>query len=48
MCIIEVMKLMNHLKAGVAGVVVAIYADNGATVDKDDPLFAVSVEGPAG
>ena len=45
LCIIEVMKLMNHLKAGLAGRVVAIYAENGATVDRGQPLFALA---PAG
>ncbi len=44
LCIIEVMKLMNHLKAGVGGQVVAILAENGTAVAKDEPLFAVAVE----
>ena len=44
LCIIEVMKLMNHLKAGVDGRVVAIYPENGQAVAKDEPLFAVAVE----
>ena len=41
LCIIEVMKLMSHLKAGVAGTVVAILAENGGSVAKDQPLFAI-------
>lgn len=41
-CIVEVMKLMNHVKAGVGGRVVAIYAENGAAIGKDDPLFALA------
>ena len=40
-CIVEVMKLMNHLKAGVRGEVVAVYGENGAAVRKGDPLFAI-------
>jgi acetyl-CoA carboxylase biotin carboxyl carrier protein len=41
LCIIEVMKLMNHLKAGVAGEVIAVYGENGAAVRKGEPLFAI-------
>jgi acetyl-CoA carboxylase biotin carboxyl carrier protein len=40
-CIIEVMKLMNHVKAGLAGTVVAALVANGAQVAKDEPLFAI-------
>ena len=43
LCIIEVMKLMHHVKAGVDGQVVAIYVKNGAAVAKEEPLFAVVV-----
>lgn len=32
-CIIEVMKLMNHVKAGRAGIVVSIETENGAMVE---------------
>lgn len=45
LCIVEVMKLMSHLKAGVAGEVVAIYGRNGERVDKGEALFAIA---PAG
>ena len=38
-CIIEVMKLMNHVKAGVAGTVVAALVANGAQVSKDEPTL---------
>jgi acetyl-CoA carboxylase biotin carboxyl carrier protein len=41
-CIIEVMKLMNHVKAGVRGDVVAVYGENGVAVDKGAPLFAIA------
>ncbi len=40
-CIIEVMKLMNHLKARVSGRVVAVYVENGVAVEKGAPLFAI-------
>ena len=33
-CIVEVMKLMNHVKAGVSGEVVAVYVENGVAVQK--------------
>jgi len=39
-----VMKLMNHVKAGVAGTVVAALVANGAQVAKDEPLFAIRPE----
>lgn len=41
-CIVEVMKLMNHVKAGIDGVVVAVYGENGVAVQKGDPLFGVA------
>jgi acetyl-CoA carboxylase biotin carboxyl carrier protein len=41
-CIVEVMKLMNHLKAGVAGTVVAVYGRNGEAVQQGEPLFAIA------
>lgn len=40
-CIVEVMKLMNHVKAGVRGQVVAVYGDNGVAVGKGEQLFAI-------
>jgi len=43
-CIIEVMKLMNHVKAGVGGTVVAALVANGAQVSKDEPLFAIRAD----
>jgi acetyl-CoA carboxylase biotin carboxyl carrier protein len=43
-CIIEIMKLMSHVKAGMAGEVVAIYAENGVAVAKEAPLFAIRTE----
>ncbi|HSH11841.1 MAG TPA: biotin/lipoyl-containing protein [Ilumatobacter sp.] len=46
-CIVEIMKLMNHLKAGVRGEVVAVYAGNGVPVRKGQPLFAIRPSGSA-
>ena len=46
-CIVEVMKLMNHVKAGVSGEVVAVYCENGATVRKGQALFAIAPSGSA-
>jgi acetyl-CoA carboxylase biotin carboxyl carrier protein len=43
-CIVEVMKLMNHVKAGVRGEVVAVYGRNGEAVQKGEPLFAIVPE----
>jgi acetyl-CoA carboxylase biotin carboxyl carrier protein len=44
-CIVEVMKLMNHVKAGISGEVVAVYCDNGKTVRKGQALFAIAPSG---
>jgi len=41
LCIIEVMKLMSHLKADVTGDVVAIYGTDGFAVVKGEPLVAI-------
>ena len=47
LCIVEVMKLMNHLKAGMAGTVVAVYGRNGESVAKGEPLFAIVPGSPS-
>ena len=39
------MKLMNHVKAGVSGEVVAVYAENGAAVQRGQALFAIVASG---
>lgn len=39
--IIEVMKLMNSVRAGVAGTVVAVLAENGSAVEAGQPLIRV-------
>ncbi len=43
--IIEVMKLMNSVRAGVAGTVVAILAVDGSAVEEGQPLVRVAVQG---
>ncbi len=43
-CIIEAMKVMNEIKAEVAGEIVEILVDNGQAVEYDQPLFRVKVE----
>ena len=40
-CIIEVMKMMNAVPAGVAGTVVEVCAENAEPVEFDTPLFRV-------
>ena len=42
--IIEVMKLMNPIRAGVSGTVVAILAQNGSAVEEGEALIRVKVE----
>jgi acetyl-CoA carboxylase biotin carboxyl carrier protein len=41
-CIIEVMKMMNSVPAGVSGVVAEICAENGQLVEYGEPLFRVT------
>ncbi|WP_336981124.1 acetyl-CoA carboxylase biotin carboxyl carrier protein [Altererythrobacter fulvus] len=43
--IIEVMKLMNSVRAGVAGTVVAILAENGTSVEEGQALIRVKTGG---
>ena len=40
-CLIEVMKMMNSIQAGVAGTIVEICAENAKLVEYGDPLFRV-------
>jgi acetyl-CoA carboxylase biotin carboxyl carrier protein len=40
-CIIEVMKMMNSVPAGVAGTIAEIYAGNAEPVEYEQPLFRV-------
>ncbi|KAE8765457.1 acetyl-CoA carboxylase biotin carboxyl carrier protein, partial [Georgenia thermotolerans] len=41
LCIIEVMKLMNSVPAGVRGEVAAVFARDGDLVEFDQPLYAI-------
>jgi acetyl-CoA carboxylase biotin carboxyl carrier protein len=40
-CLIEVMKMMNAIPAGVAGTIVEVCAENAQLVDPGEPLFRV-------
>jgi acetyl-CoA carboxylase biotin carboxyl carrier protein len=40
-CIVEVMKLMNHVKAGATGVVRAIHVENGAMIEHGQILVTI-------
>ena len=40
-CIIEVMKMMNSVPAGVAGTIVEVCAENAQLVEYGEPLFRV-------
>ena len=43
LCIVEAMKLMNHIESDVSGVVKQILVENGQTVEFGQPLFKISV-----
>lgn len=43
-CLIEVMKLMNHIQSEVSGTVAEILAENGALVEFGQPLFRVDAD----
>jgi len=40
-CIVEVMKLMNHVKAGASGIVRSVEVENGAMVEHGQTLFTI-------
>lgn len=42
--ILEVMKLMNRVPAGFAGIVTAVLVDNGAMVEHGDPLVLIDAD----
>jgi acetyl-CoA carboxylase biotin carboxyl carrier protein len=44
-CIIEVMKMMNSVSAGVSGTIAEIVPENGQLVEYGEPLFRVTPEG---
>jgi biotin carboxyl carrier protein len=41
-CLIEIMKMMNTVEAGVAGTVVEVCAENAQLVKDGEPLFKVA------
>lgn len=41
LCLIEAMKLMNEIESDVAGVVKAVYVENGQPVEFGQPLFVI-------
>ena len=43
-CLIEVMKMMNSVPAGVVGTIVEVCADNAQLVEYGAPLFQVEPE----
>jgi len=43
-CLIEVMKMMNSIVAGVTGTIVEVCTDNAALVELGQPLFRIEVE----
>ena len=40
-CIVEVMKLMNSVHAGISGTILAVHAENGELVEYGQPLFSI-------
>ena len=41
LCIVEDMKMMNHIEAEASGVIESILAENGQPVEFDQPLFTI-------
>ncbi|GAB3378558.1 acetyl-CoA carboxylase biotin carboxyl carrier protein [Azotobacter armeniacus] len=41
LCIVEAMKMMNHIEAEVGGVIESILVENGQPVEYDQPLFTI-------
>src|SRR5690554_110559 len=41
LCIVEAMKMMNHIEAEVSGVIDSILVENGQPVEFDQPLFTI-------
>lgn len=42
LCIIEAMKMMNHIEADRSGKITAIFVENGTPVEFDQPLFVIT------
>ncbi len=47
LCIVEVMKLMNTVHAGTAGIVTAIHVTDGQLVEHGQPLFSIRADAAA-
>ena len=43
LCIVEAMKVMNEVTAGVSGVVREVLVENGSAVEFDQPLFKIEI-----
>lgn len=41
LCIVEAMKMMNHIEAEVSGTIDSILVENGQPVEYDQPLFTI-------
>ena len=41
LCIVEAMKMMNHIEAEASGVIESILVENGKPVEYDQPLFTI-------
>lgn len=41
LCIVEAMKMMNHIESDVSGVIDEILVENGQPVEYDQPLFTI-------
>ena len=41
LCIVEAMKMMNHVEADVSGTIESILVENGQPVEYDQPLFTI-------
>ena len=41
LCIVEAMKMMNHIESDVGGVIGEILVENGQPVEYDQPLFTI-------
>ena len=41
LCVLEAMKMMNHIEAETSGVIESILVENGQPVEYDQPLFTI-------
>lgn len=41
LCIVEAMKMMNHIECEIGGVIDAILVEDGQPVEYDQPLFTI-------